>query len=33
MKRAIEKNLFELKFYKLNNFSKNKTKRVDDACY
>lgn len=33
MKRAIEKNFFELKFYKLNDFSKNKTKRVDDACY
>lgn len=31
--KAIQKKLFEVEFYKLNNFSDNKTKRVDDKAY
>lgn len=30
---AIEKKLFEVEFYKLNNFSENKTKRVDEKAF
>lgn len=33
MKNALEKKLFELEFYKLNNFSENKTKRVDEKAF
>lgn len=33
MKKAIEKKLFSLNFYKLNDFSKKNTKRVDDKAY
>lgn len=33
MKSALEKKLFELEFYKLNDFSENKTKRVDDKAF
>jgi tRNA (guanine37-N1)-methyltransferase len=33
MKNAISKWLFSLKFYKLNDFSDNKTKRVDDKAF
>jgi tRNA (guanine37-N1)-methyltransferase len=33
MKNAISKWLFELEFYKLNDFSDNKFKRVDDKAY
>jgi tRNA (guanine37-N1)-methyltransferase len=33
IKRAKEKKLFEVEIYKLNNFSINKTKRVDDKAY
>jgi tRNA (guanine37-N1)-methyltransferase len=33
MKNAISKWLFELEFYKLNDFSNNKTKRVDDKAF
>jgi len=31
--KAKENNLFEIELYKLNDFSKNKTKRVDDKAY
>jgi len=31
--KAKQNNLFEIELYKLNNFSKNKTKRVDDKAY
>ena len=30
---ALEKNLFEVEFYKLNDFSENKTKRVDEKAF
>jgi tRNA (guanine37-N1)-methyltransferase len=30
---AINKNLFEVEFYKLNDFSDKKTKRVDDKAF
>lgn len=33
MKRAIEDGFLELNFYKLNDFSTSKTKRVDDKAY
>lgn len=33
MKKAIENNLFSINLYKLNDFSKNPTKRVDDKAY
>lgn len=33
MKKAREKGLFDLEFYKLNDFSTNKTKRVDDKAF
>jgi tRNA (guanine37-N1)-methyltransferase len=33
MKNAISRWLFELEFYKLNDFSDNKTKRVDDKAF
>ncbi|PZM85715.1 tRNA (guanosine(37)-N1)-methyltransferase TrmD [Candidatus Gracilibacteria bacterium] len=33
MKRAIDKGLFSIKLYKLNDFSKSPTKRVDDKAY
>jgi tRNA (guanine37-N1)-methyltransferase len=33
MKRAIEDGFLELNFYKLNDFSISKTKRVDDKAY
>lgn len=33
MKRAIDKWLFSIKLYKLNDFSKSPTKRVDDKAY
>lgn len=33
MKKAIEKNLFSMNYYKLNDFSEKKSKRVDDKAY
>lgn len=33
MKKALEKKLFSLKFYKLNDFSEKPSKRVDDKAY
>lgn len=33
MKKAIENHLFSIELYKLNDFSNNKTKRVDDKAY
>ncbi|MDF1682245.1 MAG: hypothetical protein P1U46_00215 [Patescibacteria group bacterium] len=33
MKKAIENELFSIELYKLNDFSNNKTKRVDDKAY
>lgn len=33
MKKAIENNLFSIELYKLNDFSKNSSKRVDEKAY
>jgi tRNA (guanine37-N1)-methyltransferase len=33
IKRAKEKRLFDVEIYKLNDFSDNKTKRVDNKAY
>lgn len=33
MKKAIEKNLFSMNYYKLSDFSEKKSKRVDDKAY